>query len=119
APLTGLHEVPVNRRLNSRMFREHAAIEREEGSDRMERGVVRAGGSAVEITICKEQPGATKRVNCAVPLGSAILRRHAMSPSAFAFRYNGYLATSYATTSTGLALMGRSNSRTKSYSASM
>ena len=94
-------------------------FEREEGGHRMEGGVVRAGGGTVETATRKQKVCVAKRVYRSVPFCPRVIRRHATTPSARAFRYRGYSAASYAATSTGLALIGRSNARTRSYSALM
>ncbi len=53
-PPSSFHEIPVNRSLKGGVLREDAAFEREEGSHRMEGGVVRTGSGAIETAVRKE-----------------------------------------------------------------
>jgi hypothetical protein len=80
----------------------------------MERRVVRTGGGAIESAVGKEKVCVAECVCRPFPFGPRVVRRHATTPSAFAFQYRGNSAASYAAMSTGFALIGRSNARTKS-----
>ncbi len=80
----------MNRSLKGGVLREDAAFEREEGSHRMEGGVVRTGSGAIETAVRKEKVCVAECVYRAVPFGPLVIRRDATTPSAFAFRYRGY-----------------------------
>jgi len=65
---------------------EEAAIEREQSGHRMEGGVVRTRGGAVEAPIRKKKFSVAECVDRPVPFGSRIIGLHPRIPSDFAFR---------------------------------
>src|SRR5436309_3108482 len=113
-PLSRFYQVPVNSSFQGGVFREGTVVESEEGSHRMKHGIIRARCGAVGPAVCEEKLCLPKRIQRADPFAVRVFCRHATTPSAFAFRYRGYFAASYAATSTGNALIGRSSSRTRS-----